>query len=94
MTISQSLDEKFIERLREIIDEQQRHIDCITYDIANNNKIILKLISDIEDLSLENKDRLEELNKENYFLEKFNLHLELELTGKVPRFEVRHDKEK
>lgn len=76
---SVSLDEKFIGRLREIIDEQQRHIDSLTYDISDNNKKMLKLIGDLEELGSENKKTLESLNQEQYFLEKFNLVLEKEL---------------
>lgn len=94
MTISRSLDEKFIERLREIIDEQQRHLDSLNYDMLEKSKRISALACEINDLSEENEFLSQKLNQESYFLEKLNLHLELELTGQVPRFEVCHDKKK
>jgi hypothetical protein len=90
MTISKSLDERFIDWLREIIDEQQKHIDCLNYDVSDNTKKSLKLIDELQDIALENKKLLEDLNRECYFLEKLNIHLELEVTGKIPRFEVDH----
>ena len=90
MTISKSLDEKFIDWLREIIDEQQRHIDCLNYDVSENSKTIGKLANEISKLNEQNEEFLTMLNKECYFLEKLNIHLELEVTGKIPRFEVDH----
>jgi hypothetical protein len=83
MLKSQSLDEKFITRLREIIDEQQRHIDSLTYDLSENNKKLMRLIRDIEEISSEDKKNIETLNQEQYFLEKLNTLLELELLGKT-----------
>lgn len=80
---SKSLDEKFVVRMREIIHEQQGHIDSLTYDVSENNQRIIKLVSQIDDLAHENKKLLNTLNEEQYFLEKMNLHLELELAGKT-----------
>lgn len=83
MLESQSLDEKFIKRLREIIDEQQRHIDSLTYDLSENNKKLMRLIRDMEEMAVEDKKNIEVLNQEQYFLEKLNTLLELELLGKT-----------
>lgn len=92
--ISKSLDELFIKRLREIISEQKRHIDSLVFDCDLNSKLISKLISEIELLNKENKKNLEEINTENYFLEKFNDHLELEIKDFTSKYGVQNDKKK
>lgn len=92
MTTSQSMDEKFALRLREIIVDQTNTIDMLTYEISEANKQLIKMINKMSELTEEIKEKTDILNDEQYFLEKFNLHLELELTRKISNYEYIYGK--
>lgn len=85
MTISKSLDEKFIDRLKITVEDQQRLIDNLAFDLSENTKQIIKLAAQISELAEKDKGLVNEIIEESYFLEKFNDILKLHLIGELPK---------
>lgn len=76
-----SLKEKFIDRLKDMIEDQQRMVESLRHELSENSKTIVKLAAQIIDLGQKDRDILQDIDEEAYILEKFNEILQLNLQG-------------